>query len=102
MLSLNIQDSEKEKHDLQQRMWDEKNEKDLYIAELEDKVHQLQQLLNDSKQAAELAEKEYLSSRNHLEETIRQLTYSLDKVCSILYKRVSLHSCDCLHATGNK
>jgi len=65
-------------------MWVQKNEKDLHIAELEDEVHQLQQLLNDSKQGAELAEKEYSSNREHLEETIRQLTYSLEKVCSVL------------------
>jgi len=77
---MRMQGSEREKYDLQQRMWEEKNEKDLHIAELEDEVHQLQQLLSDSKQAADLAEKDHLSTKEHLEETIRQLTYSLEKV----------------------
>ena len=57
-----------------------KSERDSRIAELEDEVNELHHLLNESEQAAEAASKENHDSKQLLEETIRQLTYSLEKV----------------------
>ena len=81
-----MQDSEKEKHDLQQKMWEVKRERDSRIAELEDEVNELHQLLTQSEQATEVATKESQDSKQLLEETIRQLTYSLEKVAYLLLK----------------
>lgn len=43
-------------------------------------MNELQQLLDESEQAAEVANKEYHDKNQIMEETIRQLTYSLEKV----------------------
>lgn len=75
-----LQDSEKEKYDLQQKLWEAKSERDSRIAELEDEVNELQQLLSESEQAAEVTSKDHHDKKQQLEETIRQLTYSVEKV----------------------
>ena len=67
-------------------MWEVKRERDSRIAELEDEVNELHQLLTQSEQATEVAIKESQDSKQLLEETIRQLTYSLEKVAYLLLK----------------
>lgn len=61
-------------------MWEAKSERDSRIAELEDEVNELHHVLNECEQAAEVASRENQDSKQLLEETIRQLTYSLEKV----------------------
>ena len=65
---------------MQQKLWEAKTQRDSRIAELEDEVNELKHLLAESEQAAEVASKEYHDNKQQLEETTRQLTYSLEKV----------------------
>ena len=66
---------------MQQKLWEVKSERDSRIAELENEVNELQQLLTESEQAVKVASRERHDNKQLLEETIRQLTYSLEKVC---------------------
>ena len=65
---------------MQQKVWEVKSERDSRIAELEDEVNELHHLLTECEQATEVASRENQDSKQLLEETIRQLTYSLEKV----------------------
>ena len=65
---------------MQQKLWEAKSERDSRIAELEYEINELQQLLSESEHTAGVASKDHHDKKQQLEETIRQLTYSVEKV----------------------
>ena len=76
-------------------MWEVKSERDSRIAELEDEVNELHHLLTEREQAAEIASRdsrENQDSKQLLEETIRQLTYSLEKVAICIARHKLLYN----------
>ena len=82
-----------------------KSERDSRIAELEDEVNELHHLLTEYEQATEVVSRENQDGKQLLEETIRQLTYSLEKVAELklLAQYNYRHACALLYiCVGNR